>query len=299
MLLHTMRIEFFVWIVYHNTCISPVCRTRYISSTTAHIHAGGAAYALSLILLEGRRLEDRSKLLTPLGPVLESFVSWMTSRLQQSTSASTASRALAVLTPSLTVLVVDSKARTLFDDAGGIGAYFRAIDLLSLPFLSARLFGSSPHLLELNRIGYLARHLKVRQQSATSYSDDSTSRGAAGGASSQKLYELCYCIWLLSYDCDSNERIRNHFYRDGAVAALVDLVAAKPREKVVRLALASLRNLAVCREDADATVIRDSLSKRTICGKTFLQEMVGCGLPKFIGLMREREWKDADLVDGT
>ena len=76
-----------------------------------------------------------------------------------------------------------------------------------------------------------------------------SSTGTVGGISVQHLYELCYCLWLLSYDCDSNPHIRHHFHRDGAVAALVDLVASAPREKVVRLALSSLRNLALCGGD--------------------------------------------------
>jgi len=131
--------------------------------------------------------------------------------------------------------------------------------------------------------------LKVRQAA-----DDGRS-----GPSTQQLYELCYCLWLMSYDCATNERIRNHFYRDGAVPALVDLVAAKPREKVVRLALASLRNLASCRDDEKVTIRDTTATRGPVVGSTFLHEMVGCGLPKYIDLMKQRDWNDPDLVDGT
>lgn len=117
------------------------------------------------------------------------------------------------------------------------------------------------------------------------------------GASIQQIYELCYCLWLMSFDCDTNERIRNHFHRDGAVAALVDLVAAAPREKIVRLALSTLRNLAVC--TASSTRIRDSLSRRTIAGSAFLQEMVGCGLQKSIELLKARDFSDPEIVEGS
>lgn len=101
----------------------------------------------------------------------------------------------------------------------------------------------------------------------------------------------------MSYDCDDNARIRNHFHRDGAVPALVDLVSAAPREKVVRLALSSLRNLAVCSSDEPS--IRDSLTKKAIPGSAFLSEMVGCGLPKSIELMKERDWTDPEIRDGA
>lgn len=135
--------------------------------------------------------------------------------------------------------------------------------------------------------GYLARQLKIRQ---------STNDVSQKGTSVQQVYELCYCLWLLSFDCDLNEKIRNHMHRDGAVAALVDLVAAAPREKVVRLAIASLRNLAVCK--ADDPRIKDPMTKRVIDGSTFLFDMVGCGLMKSISLMKERDCSDPDLNDG-
>lgn len=213
----------------------------------------GAAYSLSCVLLEGRSLEDHSRLLSPLTSVLESFVSWMASRLQSS-----ATKSLSVVTPSLTVLIVDQKTRALFDSAGGVG--------------------------------YLSRHLKVIDK------DLAAAAGSGSGASSQQLYELCYSLWLMSYDCDDNERIRDHFYRDGAVPALVDLVAAKPREKVVRVALATLRRLSICQVDGMTTA--PSTMKRMVVGSTFLQEMVGCGLPKSIELMKDRDWTDSDLKEG-
>jgi len=216
----------------------------------------GAAYSLACLLLEGRRLEDQSKLLSPLTPVLESFVSWMASRLQSS-----ATRSLSVVTPSLTVIIVDKKTRSLFDSAGGIG--------------------------------YLSRHLKVVDQGG----GHAGASGDGTGSSTQQLYELCYCLWLMSYDCDDDERIRNHFYRDGAVPALVDLVAAKPREKVVRVALATLRKLSICQVDGISSAASSTM-KRTVVGSTFLQEMVGCGLPHSIELMKGRKWSDEDLAEG-
>lgn len=169
---------------------------------------------------------------------------------------SSAMRSLSVVTPSLTVLLVARDARELFNKAGGIG--------------------------------YLARHLRVRK-------NQSDSKPNEGGASVQQVYELCYCLWLMSFDCGDSQQTRDHFQRDGAVPALVDLVSASPREKVVRLALSALRNLAVCKAD----IFDDSSTKRRTSGLVFLKEMIGCGLIKFVDQMKERKWKDPDLIEGT
>jgi V-type H+-transporting ATPase subunit H len=213
-------------------------------STMPLFTTGGAAFCLASVLLEGDKLEKES--------VLESFVSWMTARLQSSTM-----RALSVVTPSLTVLLVSRDARKIFNKAGGIG--------------------------------YIARHLRVPKTQSES------TKQIGAGASVQQLYELCYCLWLMSFDCGDSQDIRNHFHRDGAVPALVDLVAAGRREKIVRLALSTLRNLAVCKADVHA----GSSTKRAMTGSMFLTEMIGCGLLKWIDLMKERQWKDPELIEGT
>jgi V-type H+-transporting ATPase subunit H len=99
-------------------------------------------------------------------------------------------------------------------------------------------------------------------------------------SSVQQLYELLFCLWTMTYDCVNHPSIRQHFHRDKAVAALSELVAAAPREKVVRLALSSLRNLA----HTDST---------------FVQEMIGCGVLKSIDLLQDRQWSDPDILEGT
>ena len=70
-------------------------------------------------------------------------------------------------------------------------------------------------------------------------------------------------------------------------------MASAPREKVVRVALSSLRNLATCSADELPTV-----GSKSVDGSTFLGEMIGCGLIKSIDLMKERQWTDPDIVEG-
>lgn len=130
-------------------------------------------------------------------------------------------------------------------------------------------------------VGYLARHLRQG------------SRGSKAGATVQQLYELCFCLWALTYECHGSAGIRAAFARDGAVPALVALVAGAPREKVVRVALSALRSLAACPADAAPA----APGRKAVTGATFLNEMIGCGLLKYVDQMQERQWTDPDFVE--
>jgi len=133
-------------------------------------------------------------------------------------------------------------------------------------------------------VGYLARHLRHG------------TRGAKSGASVQQLYELCFCVWALTYECGADAAVRAAFARDGAVPALVDLVASAPREKVVRVALSALRSLAQC-GDAPGGPPRATPGRKGATGAAFLGEMIGCGLMKYVDQMQERQWTDPDFVE--
>ena len=115
------------------------------------------------------------------------------------------------------------------------------------------------------------------------------------GASVQQLYELCFCLWTFTYECSSSAAVRAHFARDGAVTALVDLVTAAPREKVVRVAISALANLATC--TANERSVRSS-GRKVVNSSYFLTEMIGCGLMKSIDHMKERQWTDPDIIEG-
>ena len=59
-------------------------------------------------------------------------------------------------------------------------------------------------------IGYLSRHLR---------------NGAKGGKSNatvQQLYELTFCVWALTYECNSSYTTRATFARDNAVHSLAE-----------------------------------------------------------------------------
>lgn len=130
-------------------------------------------------------------------------------------------------------------------------------------------------------IGYLSRHLR------------NGTKGGKNSATVQQLYELCFCVWALSYECNSSATVRASFARDNAVHSLVDLVSSAPREKVVRVALSALRTLAQCTADEAPS----SSAKKEVSGSTFLNEMIGCGLIKYIDQMKERQQTDPDIVD--
>lgn len=165
---------------------------------------------------------------------------------------SSSGASVSLVTPTLTALVNCSEARYMFASSGGIG--------------------------------YIARHLRTKQGGAQ--------RMKGSGASVQQLYELCFAIWSMTYECNDSYSIRAAFARDGAVKSLCDLVKLAPREKVVRVALAALRNLAECLPESPSPA-----GKKDINGATFLNEMIGCGLMKSVDLMKERTWTDVDIVD--
>jgi hypothetical protein len=226
----------------------------------------GAALCLAYILQAGCRTERNIPSPIPMvEETLQSLVSWLTSRLQSSHSTS-----LGVVTPTLVVLATCPPARIIFDNAGGIGYLARH--------------------LRIHKTGAGASTVVLRRTSSTpstgiantspKQTRDVIRRKNIPGASVQQMYELCFCLWTMTYECTNNESIRQHFHRDGAIAALSELIAAAPREKVVRLALSSLRNLA----QIDAA---------------FVQEMIGCGVLKSIDLLQERQWTDPEILEGT
>ena len=106
---------------------------------------------------------------------------------------------------------------------------------------------------------------------------------------SMEEFELSH----LTYEINNFADVRADFAKDGLpVMALVELVSSAPREKVVRVALAALRNLATCSAD-----INPEPDTPRIDSKVFLGEMIACGLMKAIGLLQDRQFTDPDIAD--
>ena len=131
-------------------------------------------------------------------------------------------------------------------------------------------------------VGYLAKVLKRAAAAGGG------GKGGGGGGNPQLLYECTFCLWALSFGRDTKPL----FVASGAVPALVDQVTAAPREKVVRVSLACLRNLVTVPVPADGSSPDGAEVEAAGAVTTIL---IGCGLPKSLANMRERSWADPDV----
>ena len=139
-------------------------------------------------------------------------------------------------------------------------------------------------------IKYLSRQLRQREKKQSAGLGVSERKA---NSSVQQLYELTFCLWCLTHELNNFADVRADFAKDGLpVMALVELVTSAPREKVLRVALAALRNLAVCSSD-----IHPDPSAPKMDSNVFLGEMIACGLMKSIELLRERQFTDPDMVE--
>ncbi|XP_077252967.1 V-type proton ATPase subunit H-like [Tasmannia lanceolata] len=91
--------------------------------------------------------------------------------------------------------------------------------------------------------------------------------------STQLLYETSLCIWLLSYYVPAIDYLAT----TRALPRLIEVVKGSTKEKVVRVAVLTLRNL---------------LSKGT-----FGAQMVDLGLPQVVQSLKVQAWSDEDLLD--
>lgn len=97
----------------------------------------------------------------------------------------------------------------------------------------------------------------------------------------------------MTYELNGSANIRADFAKDGiAVGVLTELVSSAPREKVVRVALSALVNLATC----FAEDLPQSAMSPKIDGGIFLTEMLACRLLKSIEYLEERQFTDPDIV---
>lgn len=90
----------------------------------------------------------------------------------------------------------------------------------------------------------------------------------------QLLYQVVFCVWSLSYSPEAALAMVTS--KVGLVTRLVDIVKTVQKEKVVRVALATLRNL----------VGIGSASS----------DMVNAGILKVIENLQQRKWADEDVL---
>lgn len=92
---------------------------------------------------------------------------------------------------------------------------------------------------------------------------------------SQLLYEICLCVWQLSFTQQGAEVIA----QAGLIKPLVEVCRFAQKEKVFRTAICALKNLLQYGDHAIAS------------------DMVEAGLPKIVATRRLQKWGDEDIVD--
>ena len=228
--------------------------------------ASGASLCLALILVSacpsrqsasrtigGKPVKARPTSYASAVEPLEALTAWIVSQLKSSSGAT-----VGLAIPAMTALTSTTESRLLFAAAGGVK--------------------------------YLSRQLRSggRRQSAKKEADPSAT------ATVQQLYELTFCLWTMTYELNGSHTVRADFARDGlGVGALTDLVTIAPREKVVRVALSALRNLATCNADEDP----GEAGTAKVDGDVFLTDMIACRLMKQIESLRSRQFTDPDIID--
>jgi len=120
-------------------------------------------------------------------------------------------------------------------------------------------------------VGYVARHLR--------------GKGEGEKIGAQTTYELGFCLWTMTY----SPLLRSDFQSSDCIPILCSLVTSAQREKVVRVAVASLVNLTKGNMGIEG-------EGEVGLEKQFIESMIGCGLLKTVKNMMERQWADPDIV---
>ena len=223
----------------------------------------GAALCLSLILVtacpsmqtaaKDEKLKTRTTSYASAVEPLEAITAWIVSQLKSANGSN-----IGIVIPAMTSLMAATETRHLFSASGGIK--------------------------------YLSRQLR----SSAKHSPASQVTEKTGNATVQQLYELTFCLWCMTYELNASPNIRADFAKDGAaVVALTEMVSFAPREKVIRVALSALCNLALC--NADENPGPSAMTK--VDGEVFMTEMLACRLLKSVTYLEDRQFTDPDIVE--
>lgn len=92
-------------------------------------------------------------------------------------------------------------------------------------------------------------------------------------ANIQLLYEATFVVWLLTY----NERIADSVADTGLIKTLADIIKVNLKEKIVRLAIAALRNLVDKNKNNE--------------------EMIDAGFIRMLAILQNKKWGDEDIIE--
>jgi len=204
---------------------------------------------------------------------LEALTAWIVSQLKSAIGSH-----IGIAVPSMTALMAATETRHLFSASGGI------------KYLARQLRASSTKTGTGTPTPTITIHSEQSSRTGTS---TGTGTGS-GNATVQQLYELTFCLWTMTYELNGSPNIRADFAKDGAaVDALTIMVSTALREKVVRVALSALVNLANC----TAEEAPEPAGMSQVDGNVFLTDMLACKLLKSIQFLEDRQFTDPDIVE--
>jgi len=235
----------------------PLMRVLHLGGNGDSFAQRTASLCLSYLLLAGcpSQIHRQKPLFWINSATIEEPLQGLVSWLISQLQSSSAA-SLRLVSPTLSLLATSPEARDLFHRRGGI-----------------------VHIAKHLKIGLYSNNLRTRMSSA-------------GFANMQQIYELCFFVWTLTYELNSSTALRDHFARSGIVSALVGLLGSAPREKIIRLTVSALRNLANCSADASS-----QNSQRVVDGPFFLSDMISCGILKSMESIKDRQWTDPDVLE--
>lgn len=127
-----------------------------------------------------------------------------------------------------------------------------------------------------NSSGSTSSASSTRSQSQPQQGSSSDNNGGSNPVPAQMQYEVVFCFWLLSFDDHIAAEINRKF---GVVPVLVDIARSAVKEKVVRITVATLRNLLAKAPEANGPV------------------MLGSKLLPLVEVLAERKFSDEEVTD--
>mmetsp|Transcript_15722 Transcript_15722/g.61408 ORF Transcript_15722/g.61408 Transcript_15722/m.61408 type:complete len:446 (-) Transcript_15722:46-1383(-) len=129
-------------------------------------------------------------------------------------------------------------------------------------------------------LGALQTLLRAEAYRALFHADDGVNKLKrllnAGLHNSQVVYQALHCLWLLSYSAS----IAAAFHRTTIIPRIVEVLRDVPKEKVTRVALATLRNIA----GKDEENMNNA-------------QMMDAGVMRVLENLQQKNWADQDLTE--